>query len=238
MRWRDWYGRGRYVPESLPIALRRKKSAQGPPVVRRTTHHVVVRRCLFHSLRTGASPFGIEVLRGSSNQRTKQVPVLFCDQCARAFQQNAVRRHKGTNIWWFAESRTKGGTSVGEGIPAQSRSASRCFFHSDTSAGASIRIRLIAYGDESLCTNWFSVNTCGPCWEAFAAKATLKMKQTHIWWQIRPKAAPTSNKAPASAGRTPSVGAGNPTPAYKKFGQTTPEPGYRGKGIRRDGPSW
>lgn len=238
MRWRDWYGRGRYVPELPPIAHGRKKLGQGSQVIRRSSQRAAERPCLFHSLRKGSIPSGIGVLKWSSTQRTNQLPVRFCDQCARAFQQKGVRRHKSTNIRWFVDSINGRRGTATAAMLGESHHPSRCFFHSGTSPATSIDIRLIAYGDESLCTNWFSVGVCIPCREVFVAKRALKMKQTYIWWQMRPVETPTSKKQRAPAEGKPSVAGGNPTPGYKRFGKRIPEPGYRRRGIRRDRPSW
>jgi hypothetical protein len=238
MRWRDWYSRGRYVPGGLPpnFPHRRKKSGQGSQVIRRSSQQAAERPCLFHSLRKGSVPFGIKVFKWPSARWTNQVPVRFCDQCAQAFQQKGVQHHKSTDIWWFAASGNRWRGEASEAALVEAYHAPGCFFHLGASPAASIDIRLMAYGDEFLCTDWLRVGVCNRCQEVFVAGRALKMKQAHVWWQIRPEESPTSKRQPVSTGGTSSVGGGNPTPDYKKFGKKAPEPGYRGKGIRRDLP--
>jgi hypothetical protein len=234
MRWRDWYGRGRYVPE-LPedFPHHRKKSGQRPPVVPRSSRPAAERPCLFHALRNGSVPFGIKVFKWSSNGWTNPVRVRFCDKCAQAFQQKGVQHHKTTNIWWFAASSTMERGTATMAVPVKAG----CFFHAGKSQAASIDIRLMAYASDSLCTNWFRVGVCGRCHDVIMAKRTLKMKQTHVWWQTRLGEAPPSRGQPASAKGAPIGTGGNPpAPAHRRFGTPTPEPGYRRQGIRRDLP--
>jgi len=182
--------------------------------------------------------FGMTVSAVQENDAHRYIVITHTDG-----QENASREWTADRVKSLIEQReTKGNWTFaffGEGIDAWSQASRYGFSAGSSMAYAKDDLRPV-YAAKGRVSNVMRTRKMAAT-KDFAAAASAIIQDPEISDEavatILRDGRPDSQEPEDSAMPTPKFGGGNTTPGYRRFGSTTPEHGYRGKEIRRDGRS-